>query len=65
MAMDVLEKERPDLVVFAWPCSPWSQMQQISQRTAAQKEALNQKRRYSHRVHLAFVRRVFEKQTSE
>lgn len=57
-AMDYLEANRPDLVVLAWPCSPWSPLQGLNQKTWTQRRALAAKRRQSRRTFLSFVRRV-------
>ena len=35
-AMAYLEKERPDVVVFAWPCTPWTRMRECFGTTPAQ-----------------------------
>jgi len=45
MAMEVLEKERPDLVVFAWPCTVWSALQNINNKSAEYAEKLQERRR--------------------
>ena len=33
-----LEKIQPDAVGFAFPCDPWTQMQNVNQRTEEQRE---------------------------
>ena len=45
MAMDVLEKEKPDLVVFAWPCTVWSALQNINNKTSEYAEKLQERRK--------------------
>ena len=57
-AMDYLREVDPDLLVVAWPCSPWSVMQNANQRTPTQKRALAWKRAHSRRTFLAFSKRV-------
>jgi len=44
MAMSVLEKQRPDVVVVAWPCTVWSALQSISTKTPEYAERLQQRR---------------------
>lgn len=63
-AMQYIYEVQPDLVVLAWPCSPWSQMQNINQRTETQRVALRRKRMQSRRTFLAFTRRVVLHQRS-
>ena len=50
-AMDYLREVDPDLLVVAWPCSPWSVMQNANQRTPTQKRALAWKRAHSIEEH--------------
>jgi len=40
MTMQVLEEQRPDVVIVAWPCTAWSQMQNINNKTPEYAEAL-------------------------
>ena len=39
-AMDYIKEVQPDLLMVAWPCGPWSSLQNINVRTEAQKLAL-------------------------
>ena len=57
-AMQYIYEAQPDFIVLAWPCGPWSQMQNINQKTDVQRRALRQKRAESRRTFLAFTRRV-------
>ena len=57
-AMQYIHETQPDFVVLAWPCGPWSQMQNINQKTETQRQALRKKRTESRRTFLAFTRRV-------
>ena len=57
-AFDYLKKVEPDLLVVAWPCGPWSVMQQVNQRTPQQVASLRQKRLESRRCFLSFVRQI-------
>ena len=52
-----LEEIQPDAVAFAFPCDPWTQMQNVNQRTEKQRDDL-QKRRIKHRNITRFVREV-------
>ena len=42
---DYLRSFQPDAVVFAFPCTTWSVMQQINQRTPQQKQRLEERRK--------------------
>ena len=57
-AFQYLEEIDPDVIVLAWPCSPWSTMQNANMRTELQREARHRKRRRARRTLLAFDRRV-------
>ena len=57
-AMRYLEEINPDAIVVAWPCSPWSPLQQLNMRTPQQRRALRKKQLESRRTLLAFTRRV-------
>ena len=57
-AMKYIYEAQPDFIVLAWPCGPWSQLQNINQKTEVQKRALRQKRAQSKKTFLAFTRRV-------
>lgn len=57
-AMRYLERIDPDLVVVAWPCGPWSIVQNANQRTPLQRRALAWKRALARKTVLAFARRV-------
>ena len=56
-AMAYLEEAQPDLVVLAWPCHPWSPLQNLNQKTETQRRALRFKRKESRKL-LQFTRRV-------
>ena len=56
-AMKYLERSQPDFIMIAWPCGPWSALQNINQRTPTQRAALRYKRMQS-RVLLRFARDV-------
>lgn len=57
-AFRYLQEIDPDVVVLAWPCSPWSTMQNANMKTELQREALHHKRRRARRTLLAFVKQV-------
>lgn len=56
-AMEYIRREEPDLIVLAWPCGPWSPLQELNKKTPTQRKALRAKRLESKKL-LAFVRRV-------
>ena len=56
-AMAYLEEAQPDLVMLAWPCHPWSPLQNLNQKTETQRRSLRFKRRQSKKL-LQFTRRV-------
>ena len=43
-------REEPDFVAIAWPCGPWSLIQNVNQKTSTQREALRQKRLASRKL---------------
>ena len=57
-AMDYIKEVQPDLLMVAWPCGPWSPLQNINVRTEAQKLALQRKRLHARRTILAFTRKA-------
>ena len=57
-AMKYLESADPDVLMLAWPCGPWSILQNANQRTPTQRRALILKRARSRRTFLAFTRRA-------
>ena len=57
-AMKYIKEVEPDFIVLAWPCGPWSQIQNINQRTDLQRRALRQKRALSKKTFLSFTRKV-------
>eukprot|EP00435_Cladocopium_sp_Y103_P006671 s1678_g2.t1 len=57
-AMDYLRREDPDFLVIAWPCGPWSSLQNLNQKTEAQRRVLMQKRMHARRTLLRFTRRA-------
>ena len=56
-AMSYLKEVSPDLLVVAWPCSPWSPLQQLNVKTETQRRAPRAKRR-ANKPLLAFARRA-------
>ena len=56
-AMQYMKEVSPDLLVVAWPCGPWSPLQQLNVKTETQKQALRAKRRQNKPL-LAFARRA-------
>ena len=56
-AMQYMKRVSPDLVVVAWPCGPWSPLQQLNVKTETQRQALRAKRR-ANKPLLAFARRA-------
>ena len=57
-AMRHIQEVEPDLLMIAWPCGPWSPLQNISVRTEAQKLTLRRKRLQARRTVLSFTRRA-------
>ena len=57
-AFRYLQEVDPDVVMVAWPCGPWSIMQNANMRTPQQREALHLRRMQSRRTLLRFTRRV-------
>ena len=57
-----LRRSDPDLVVCAWPCSPWSQMQRTNRRTPRQRSKLAKTREKHRRSILTFVHLVVKHQ---
>ena len=49
-AFQYLERTNPDFVMIAWPCGPWSVMQNANQRTWTQRESLRRKRLESRKL---------------
>ena len=39
-----VEKANPDVIVFAWPCSPWSQMQNLNNNVPGHKDKIKNQR---------------------
>jgi hypothetical protein len=56
-AWNYIREADPDFIMSAWPCGPWSRMQQINQRNPQQIERLREKRRNQREV-LMFVWKV-------
>ena len=56
-AWSYLERSQPDFIMIAWPCSSWSNLQNLNQKTPVQRAALRAKRREA-RILLHFARRV-------
>lgn len=57
-AFRYLERIDPDLIMVAWPCAPWSIMQNANMKTPTQVRILRLKRLRSRRTFLSFARRV-------
>ena len=57
-AMKYIQEVEPDVLMIAWPCSPWSPLQNISMRTDAQRLTLQRKRLQARRTVLSFTRRA-------
>ena len=57
-AFRYLERIDPDFIMIAWPCAPWSIMQNANMRTPTQIRILKLKRLRSRRTFLQFARRV-------
>ena len=57
-ALEYYERADPDFVVLAWPCGPWSPLQNLNQKTEAQRAALRAKRAQSRRTLLRFTREI-------
>ncbi|CAJ1408326.1 unnamed protein product [Effrenium voratum] len=53
-AHNYIDSQAPDLLVLAWPCSPWSSLQNLNCRTPEAVRRLAQKRK-EHRPMLEFV----------
>ena len=56
-AWSYIERAQPDFIMIAWPCGPWSNLQNLNQKTPVQRAALRAKRREA-RILLHFARRV-------
>jgi hypothetical protein len=54
---------QPDLLIVAWPCTVWSRLQQINQRTPEQAARLRERRQEQRRL-LLFVRDIVLEQRS-
>lgn len=61
----LLRKVSLDFVWLAPPCTVWSPLQNLTQRTSEQEYALECERDYQEHVHLKFTDRVFEEQSDE
>ena len=57
-AFAYLEEIDPDVIMIAWPCGPWSVMQNANMRTDLQRRALYQRRSKARRTLLTFVKKV-------
>ena len=57
-AMQYLQEAESDVLMIAWPCGPWSPLQNISMRTEAQRLTLQRKRLQARRTVLSFTRRA-------
>ena len=51
-----LKQAAPDFLVVAWPCSPWSSLQNLNMKTPTQRRALRHKRAEARRTLLSFTR---------
>ena len=54
-ALEYIDRVEPDLLVLAWPCGPWSQLQGLGHKTPYQRQKLEEKR-MENRTLLRFVR---------
>ena len=61
----LLRKVCPDFVWLAPPCTVWSPLQNLTQRSEEQLHALQCERDYQEHVHLRFTDRVFQEQLDE
>ena len=57
-AFKYLEEIDPDAIAIAWPCGPWSILQNANGRTALQRRALQLRRIKARRTLLKFVKEV-------
>eukprot|EP00435_Cladocopium_sp_Y103_P016026 s641_g4.t1 len=57
-AMNYLDQIDPDVVMIAWPCGPWSALQNLNQGTPLRRRLLRRKRLRSRKTLLAFTRRA-------
>ena len=62
-ALEYLDREDPDLLVLAWPCTVWSQLQTLGRKTFDQLQRLAE-RRQEQRVLLDFVQEASRRQRS-
>ena len=58
MALEYVNREDPDLVVIAWPCTKWSPYQRLNARTSVQKEALEELRKEQRATFLSLSAQV-------
>ena len=57
-ALHYIEREDPDLLIIAWPCTKWSSFQRLATKTAVQKAALEEERREQRRTFLSLSGRA-------
>ena len=57
-AMNYLDQIDPDVVMIAWPCAPWSALQNLNKGTPLRRKLLRRKRLRSRKTLLRLTRRV-------
>ena len=62
-ALEYIDREDPDLLVLAWPCTVWSQLQTLGHKTPEQLQRLSE-RRQEQRALLEFVYEASRRQRS-
>ena len=62
LALDYLDRCNPDLLMVAWPCKKWSQMQHLSMKTEVQKRALRAAQLQERKTFLSFTRKAVLRQ---
>ena len=57
-ALDYIDRENPDFLIMAWPCTKWSSYQRMNASTGAQRAALEEERREQRRTFLSLSGRA-------